>query len=281
MKGWELHQIDIITAFLHGKLEPGEEVYMKQPKGFEVKGLEDYVWELLKGLYGLPQGSRIWNKAMNAGMASLGFIRISCKYCLYLRETKSGTIDLGEAKFCVRVAIEHDLNNHHIYLSQTALIDKILEQFNMTNCNPVSTPMEAGLILSRYANPSLTSEQESENENLPYHRLVGLLMYLAIATCPDIAFAVGKLSQFIACFNQIHFAAAKCVLHYLKGTCTLRLKLGGSIPACISGFSDASHACCPDSGKSTGAYCFFPWRHWRHFMGLSKTKDRGPIHLRL
>jgi hypothetical protein len=81
-------------------------------------------------------------------------------------------------------------------------------------------------------------------------------MYLAIATRPDIAFAVGKLSQFIAFFNHIHFTAAKRVLRYLKGTCTLRLKLGGSIPARVSGFSDASHACCPDSGKSVGTYCF-------------------------
>ena len=185
VRGWELHQIDITTAFLCGKLEPGKEVYMKQPRGFEVKGLEDHIWELLKGLYVLPQGSRIWNKAMNAGMASFGFVRISCEYCLYLHETESGTIltgihvddflmaisnllkaskfkaelssiweikDLREAKFYVGVAIERDLINHHIYLFQTALIDKILNQFDMTNCNPVSTPMETGLILSRYTN---------------------------------------------------------------------------------------------------------------------------------
>jgi hypothetical protein len=245
--------------------------------------------QLLKGLYGLPQGSRVWNKAMNAGMATLGFTRISCEYCLYLRETDSGSIltgihvddflmavsnlleankfnaelssiweikDLGEAKFCVGIAIERDLTNHHIYLSQTALIDKILDQFDMSNCNPVSTPMESGLILSRHSDTALTPEQELELQDLPYRRLVGLLMYLAIATRPDIAFAVGKLSQFIAFYNFVHWLAAKRVVRYLKGTRTLRLKLGGSIPARISGFCDASHACCPDSGRSIGAYCF-------------------------
>jgi hypothetical protein len=41
--GWVLHQVDIVMAFLCGKLEPGEEVYMKQPKGFEEPGLEDYI----------------------------------------------------------------------------------------------------------------------------------------------------------------------------------------------------------------------------------------------
>ena len=50
--GWPLHQVDIKTAFLRGVLEPGEEVYMKQPGGFGAEGMEDYIWELQKGLYG-------------------------------------------------------------------------------------------------------------------------------------------------------------------------------------------------------------------------------------
>lgn len=289
VNGWELHQVDIKTAFLRGKLEPGEEVYMKQPKGFEEPGLEDYIWELQKGLYGLPQGSRVWNKAMNKGMISLGFIRIKCEYCLYIRTTASGTIltgihvddflnaisssseaakfkrelasiweisDLGEARFCVGIALERDLANHFIYLSQTALIDKILEQFNMTNCNPVSTPMEAGLILSRYSDVVLTREEELELQHLPYRRLVGLLMYLAIATRPDISLAVQKLSQFMTFYNLTHWAAAKRVIRYLKGTRTLKLRLGGSVAANLTAFCDASHACCPDSGRSVSAYCF-------------------------
>src|SRR5882762_3099245 len=165
--------------------------------------------------------------------------------------------DLGEARFCVGIAIERDLANSYIYLSQTALIDKILEQFNMLSCNPVSTPMEAGLVLSRHSDTPLTREEELELAQLPYRRLVGLLMYLAIATRPDIALAVCKLSQFLAFFNQTHWNAGKRVLRYLKGTRELQLRLGGKDPSSLRGFSDASHACCPDTGRSIGAYCFF------------------------
>ena len=83
VRRWQLHQVNVKTAFLRGVLELGEEVYMKQPKCFEAKGQEDHIWQVQKGLYGLPQGSRIWNKAMNKGMLHLGFMRIKCKYCLY------------------------------------------------------------------------------------------------------------------------------------------------------------------------------------------------------
>jgi len=262
---------------------------MKQPKGFEEPGLEDYIWELQKGLYGLLQGSHVWNKAMNKGMISLGFTRIKCEYCLYIHMTASGTVltgihvddflnaiscsseaakfklelasiweisDLGEARFCVGIALERDLANHFIYLSQTTLINKILEQFNMTDCNLILTPMEAGLILSRYSNAVLTCEEELELQHLPYRRLVGLLMYLAIGTHPDISLAVQKLSQFMTFYNLTHWAATKCGIQYLKGTRTLRLCLGGSVAASLTAFCDASHACCLDSGHSIRAYCF-------------------------
>jgi len=286
---WVLHQIDVKTAFLRGELEPGEEVYMKQPKGFEEEGRKDDIWELQRGLYGLPQGGRIWNKKMNKEMVTLGFTRLKCEYCLYFRQTEDGTVltgihvddfftaascliqattfrdqlasiweisDLGEAKFCLGIAIERDLVNRHIYLSQTALIDKVLTTFSMTNCNPVSTPMEAGLILSRHSDVELTREEELELCNTPYRRLVGLLMYLAIATRPDIALAVQKLSQFMTSYRAIHWNAAKRVLRYLNGTRRLQLRLGGTQPVRLTAFSDASHACCPDSRKSIGAYCF-------------------------
>ena len=262
---------------------------MKQPKGFEAKGMEELVWELQKGLYGLPQASRIWNKAMNKGMVGLGFTRIKCEYCLYFRQTEEGILltgihvddfflaasclilaadfkkqlasiweisDLGEATFCIGIAIERDLVNHHIYLSQTALIDKILSSFNMVDCNPVSTPMESGLVLSRHSDITLTPEEELELQDIPYRRLVGLLMYLAIATRPDISLAIQKLSQFMTHYRMVHWNAAKRVIRYLKGTRKLQLRLGGTVPAKLIGFSNASYACCPDSGKSVGAYCF-------------------------
>lgn len=204
--GWSLHQIDIVTAFLRGKLKEGEEVYMEQPEGFAVPGHKDWIWMLTCGLYGLPQGSRIWNKTMHDGMIKLGFTRIKCEYCLYFRRTATGIIltgihvddfltaassiqevtkfkaklrtiweisDLGEARFCVGIAIERDLANKHIYLSQTALIDKILTLFKMTNSNDMSTPMDTKVILSKFSRTPLTAAETADLKTIPYRQLVG------------------------------------------------------------------------------------------------------------
>ena len=47
----ELEQLDVKTAFLHSDLD--EEIFMEQPKGFKVKGIENMIWKLKKNLYGL------------------------------------------------------------------------------------------------------------------------------------------------------------------------------------------------------------------------------------
>jgi hypothetical protein len=53
---YELQQLDVKTAFLHGDLE--EDIYMDQPEGFIVPRKEDYVCRLKKSLYGLKQSPR-------------------------------------------------------------------------------------------------------------------------------------------------------------------------------------------------------------------------------
>jgi hypothetical protein len=54
----EIHQMDVITAYLAGELE--EEIYMKPPAGLPSSGRK--VCRLRKGLYGLKQSARVWNQ---------------------------------------------------------------------------------------------------------------------------------------------------------------------------------------------------------------------------
>ena len=55
--GWKLHQMDIKTAFLNGKIE--EEVYIEQPEGFVTHGKKTHVYKLKKVVYGLKRAPRV------------------------------------------------------------------------------------------------------------------------------------------------------------------------------------------------------------------------------
>ena len=69
--GWNVHQLDVNTAFLNGDLH--EEVYVTQPRGFVQKGQENKVCKLNKALYGLKQAPRAWYEKIHAYLTAHGF----------------------------------------------------------------------------------------------------------------------------------------------------------------------------------------------------------------
>ncbi|KAL0308973.1 UNVERIFIED_CONTAM: Retrovirus-related Pol polyprotein from transposon TNT 1-94, partial [Sesamum radiatum] len=80
---WELKQMDVKTAFLHGDLD--EQIYMCQPSGFINKEKPNHVCLLKKSLYGLKQSPRQWNKKFDLFMKSLKFKRSAYDPCLYFK----------------------------------------------------------------------------------------------------------------------------------------------------------------------------------------------------
>jgi reverse transcriptase-like protein len=90
MEDLELHQLDVKTAFLHGDLD--EEIYMQQPKEFEVIGKENYVCKLEKSLYGLKKSPRQWYRKFDAFMMAHDFSRSLYDSCVYMRSTNAGPL---------------------------------------------------------------------------------------------------------------------------------------------------------------------------------------------
>ena len=72
-------QFDVKTAFLNGNLE--ENIYMEQPYGFEI---DDRVCHLQKGLYGLKQASRQWNKEIVTFLLDHMFSQSSTDSCVFV-----------------------------------------------------------------------------------------------------------------------------------------------------------------------------------------------------
>ena len=78
-----LEQLDVKTTFLHGDLD--EEIYMAQPRGFEVKGKEYLVCRLKKSLYGLKQAPRQWYLKFDRFMQEHGYTQCHSNHCVYFK----------------------------------------------------------------------------------------------------------------------------------------------------------------------------------------------------
>jgi hypothetical protein len=92
-------------------------------------------------------------------------------------------------------------------------------------------------------------------DQLRYSQIVGLLMYLAIATWPDISFAVSKLSMFVSNSRDTHWSALERVLRYLKGTMSYGIHFTG-YPRVLEGYCDANWISDADELYATSGYAF-------------------------
>ena len=255
--------MDVVTAFLNGKLE--EEIYMQQPEGYVKPGEEHLVCKLEKSLYGLKQSPRCWNKAFQEYVEKIGFTQASEDACVYVRKQETLTViavyvddliilaenasemqeikdnlktqfkmkDIGELHYCLGISVFQDKENKQIQLHQKQNIEKMLKKFGQIEDKTVTTPADLNAKLKKEDGVS-----KSVNPT-QYQSMVGSLLYAAIATRPDIAQAVGVVSKFCASPTEAHLTAAKRILRYLKGTADLGLKYEKSDKRTLSGYSDA------------------------------------------
>jgi hypothetical protein len=271
-----IHQMDVKTAFLNGELD--EEVYMKQPEGFVIKGQEDKVCKLTKSLYGLKQAPKQWHQKFDQVVLANGYIINESDKCIYskfqngkgvmiclyvddmlifgtsineVEETKAflsknfDMKDLGEADVILGIKIIRDGN--HIGLSQSHYIEKVLQKFNHLDCKPISTPFDQTV--------SLQPNKGCPVAQLEYSKVIGCLMYAMTCTRPDIAYAVGRLSRYTSNPSKEHWHAVKRVLKYLKGTMNYCLTYSGE-PSVLEGYTDASWVTYVEDHASTSGWIF-------------------------
>ena len=103
--------------------------------------------------------------------------------------------DLGPTTQLLGIQIHRDRPNHCLSISQGQFITNLLVEHGLSDAKPLSTPLNPGTCLSTSMCPQNDAEV-SEMQHHPYILLVGSLMYLAITTRPDIAYAAGVLARF-------------------------------------------------------------------------------------
>ena len=204
---FELHQMDVKTAFLNGDLI--KDVYMLQSDGFQVSGKEHMVCKLKKFIYGLKKASRQWYLKFDNVVTSFGFKENPVDHCIYLKITGSKIIflvlyvddillasndlgqlretkrflfdnfemkDFGEASFVLGIEIHRDRSRCIFGLSPKSYISRVLERFNMSTCSVGDAPVVKGDKLSKLQCPQNDLEM-NEMKKIPYASAVNSLMY--------------------------------------------------------------------------------------------------------
>lgn len=277
-KGWDIYQLDVKSAFLHGVL--AEKVYVQQPKGYVVKGAEDKVYKLHKALYGLKQAPRAWFSRIEEYFIKEGLVKSQNEETLFFKTNKIGNIllvsiyvddliytgddesmvkdfkesmqkefdmsDLGKMRYFLGIEVLQTPLGIHI--SQGKYAFEVLQRFGMENCNAVCNPMVPG--------NKLDMDVDGERVDETYYKqIIGSLMYIT-TTRPDLQFSVSLLSRYMSRPTLMHLQAAKRVLRYLSGTMDFGIwyKRGGDGEMLI--YTDSDFAGDIDSRKSTSGYVF-------------------------
>jgi len=170
-------------------------------------------------------------------------------------------MNLGPLRQFLRIEIYRDENGTGISLSQKGYITTILQRYGMEHSHVVSTPMDPNIKLD-----SAENRREKELEDITnYQAVVGSQMYAALATRPDISYAVAAVSWYNLVPFTSHMTAAKSVLQYLKSTANFQLLFtGNGIGIGISidtgnslvGYSDCDWANDSTDRKSQGGHVF-------------------------
>lgn len=254
-------QFDVTTAFLNGDLE--EEIYLDPPCG--VRCPKGKVLRLHKSIYGLKQSPKCWRTKFVSILADLGLHPTNADPCLFtgtfqnkwillVAYVDDGIISCDDKqiltallkkigqKIKVRevvsdcfIGFEIERTEDRIKLHQNSYILKVLETFNMADCQPAPTPLSDVEKLYDQTDNDLPADS-------PYRELLGALNYCACVTRLDIAFAVGVLSRFCQAPLEKHWTAAKRVLKYLKGTSNYGINFKQSDKLVLNCYSDADFA---------------------------------------
>ncbi|CAI7751467.1 unnamed protein product [Closterium sp. NIES-54] len=201
-RDYELHSLDFSTAFLQGSLH--EEIWLRRPPGFTGSFPAGTQWSLRRPVYGLRQAPREWHDTLRTTLAALGFAPSTSDPSLFLRtdatlppfyvlvyvddlvfatadtealahvkselQKRHTCTDVGELTSYLGLRITRDRAQHTITLTQSHMVQQVLQRFGFTYSSPQSTPLPTGHSLS--APPS----DESVEPSGLYPELVGCLI---------------------------------------------------------------------------------------------------------
>jgi hypothetical protein len=206
-RGFKLYQMDVKSAFLNGVIQ--EEVYVRQPPGFESHKYPDRMYKLSKVLYELKQALRAWYARLKIFLLEHGYMMGSVDKTLFtlnhctdfllvqiyvddiifggsshtlvskfqeMMESEFQMSMMRELTFFLSTQVKQ--TKQGTFVHQAKYTKDLMKKFNMTELKPVSTPMSSAV--------SLGSDEDGEAvDQREYRSMIGSLLYLT-ATRLDI-----------------------------------------------------------------------------------------------
>jgi len=231
--GWEVHHVDVNTAFFNAKID--EEMYIKLPDGVDPKGLVE-ICRLNLALYGTKQAGWLLGMKLDKELMEMGAVGSKVDQCLYkwchsvhgrffilvyvdelivagekldgveafqrFASAKFEVRDMGEVMDFAGMKVMRNQTAKTLTLSNPGHTDKLLKAFVMDKATPNKTSMASGVKLTKKRAGLLPDGNR-------YTELVSSLLYLSTTTRPDIAFSSGVLSRFMSCPEEDHLRTAK------------------------------------------------------------------------
>ncbi|CAI7909338.1 unnamed protein product [Closterium sp. NIES-54] len=278
-RDYELHSLDFSTAFLQGSLH--EEVWLRRPSAFTCTFPPGTQWRLRRPVYSLRQAPREWHDTLHSTLSDLGFQPSSAYLSLFVRrgstpffvlvyvddlvfatadrvpladvkselQKRHTCTDLGELRHYLGLQITGDRAGRTITLSQSHMVQQVLQRFELQHSIVQRTPLAVD---HRLTGPYPDEPFEPSG---PYAELVGCLMYLMTCTRPNLAFPLSILARFVAPgrHRPAHWTAAVRVEKYLATTSGI---LEGGQYVVLTGHCDSSYADDAETHLSTQGYCF-------------------------
>ncbi|CAI6007079.1 unnamed protein product [Closterium sp. NIES-65] len=192
-RDYELHSLDFSTAFLQGSLH--EEIWLRRPPGFTGTFPPGTQWSLRRPVYGLRQAPREWHDRLRTTLAALGFAPSTADPSLFLRtdtslppfyilvyvddlvfatadtaglaylkselQKRHTCTDLGELRSYLGLQITRDRARRTITLTQSHMVQQVLQRFGFTYSSPQTTPLS-----TRHSLSALPSDESVESKHM-------------------------------------------------------------------------------------------------------------------
>ena len=269
-----LRQFDVGGAYLLADLKAPVPIYMTIPG---ILGQPDTIVELLKSVYGLRQAGHLWNKLLDEKLKEAGLHPTTADPCVYTLErgddrvivaihvddllfasTSNELIDAIVSQLRISLKAELEEVTHtgshlglrvkrhddgSITLSQPGYITRIAETLGLADGPQVDVP---------YSVTAVRPNNSPSVDQTTYRQVLGLLMFAATHTRPDVSFAVALLATHTNAPTEWDLEQAHRVVRYLYSTKDLGLRYSANGAVTMYAFVDAAYNIHEDSKGHSG-----------------------------